>query len=200
MYRSKDKKLAREADKIAMSFDWMKSAHIINGFGKLVVALIAPIFAPFSIWMFVGSLLLLLPGWRCYAFNNRQDSKEIMKYVFLTFISLAWGIYIIVATPTFKWEVATFWIIVLISIWVMLDAIKRFRKYFIYKNIKVDAVIDKVSKTLSKVPVNLTVVNKPTESTSQDETKGTGFQNALGKIVFHGTRLITQEILRNIRF
>lgn len=125
---------------------------LISAVLMTVVALLSPIFAPYSIGVYIFSYIIL-PIRSDWEWDSSSYKEKLRKCLLLTFFSLIWFVFLVIYGSSGSWSevdrrymvlsVITLVFIICISVRVLLFAISQFRIYYSYQKQDIlDAVKD----------------------------------------------------------
>lgn len=227
LFSSNNKNNKKKAIELKLEKREERNRLFISSLIMAAVAIGTPIFAPYSIIVYLGSFLMLfiLPDWEGIAKNVRIS-------VGLTFFSLAWlfivGVFMTDDSYTI-FSVVSLVLIIIISVRVLLYAMGQFKLYFSYQKQDILEVMKDIfppvtisckscgtmlrvageSISAVKCPkcgnvareaIDLRIKNKPIPDAEGKEAKEFDPQYAWGRVGFHAGRAIAKEIIRNLRF
>lgn len=227
LFSSNNKNNKKKAIELKLEKREERNRVFISSLIMAAVAIGTPIFAPFSISVYLFScfMLFILPDWEGIA-------KNIRICVRLTFFSLAWlfiGTVFMTDDSYTIFSVVSLVLIIIISVRVLLYAMGQFKLYFSYQKQDILEVMKDIfppvtisckscgtmlrvageSISAVKCPkcgnvareaIDLRIKNKPIPDAEGKEAKEFDPQYAWGRVGFHAGRAIAKEIIRNLRF
>lgn len=229
LFLSEDSKYRRKAEQLNFGKREVRFRMLMSAWIMALVAIGAPIFAPYSVGVYIFSFIMLpiRSDWEMLGVDLYK--KKLRKCLGLTFFSLAWLIIGGIFIPDAVFSVITLVIIILISIRVLLYAISQFKIYFSYQKQDIlevikdifppvtvsckscDAKLKVSGETISAVrcpkcgkiardAADMKIRNKPSTTADQAVNSEYDPQYAWGRVGFHAGRAIAKEIIRNLRF
>ncbi len=196
LYGSNNKKYKKIANRINLGIGNNRLRLFFSALVLTLVAIIIPIFSPYSVEIFVLSCLFGVIEEPYNSLNAAARHRLARNCLLLTAGSLI--MFVVIYDNAGSSFPITFLIIVFISLKLLMAAIVKYGRFFDCRPLNLDATIKSIVSETDNV--DLSVKRKPTVASSENDHVADASKYALGRIGFHAGRFIIGEILRNIRF